>query len=163
MKRSAEHTREFFTLDRLREMFTYDPETGVVCRMRTGQPLSKTNDHGYYIVYYRGNRLLAHRIAFCLMTGDWPKQMVDHINGNKKDNRWANLRDVSNTVNQQNIRGPRKDNKTGFLGVQRRGKRFVAFIRHGGKPVYLGCFERAEEAANHYLQAKRRLHSGNTL
>jgi hypothetical protein len=98
------------------------------------------------------------------MTGAWPLFEIDHRNGIGTDNRWKNLRDGTRSFNIQNQRRARSDNKTGFLGVHRSGKKerkgFVAKIQLDGKQRYLGVFSTAEAAHAAYLAAKRRIHPG---
>lgn len=106
----------------------------------------------------------AHRLAFLLMTGAMPAGDVDHINGNRADNRWCNLRDVSRAVNMQNLRKPRADNTTGFLGVSLSKGRYQAQIAANGKTHYLGLYDCPKLAHAAYVARKRLLHSeGNTL
>jgi hypothetical protein len=78
----------------------------------------------------------------------------------KTDNRFCNLREVTISQNQHNKRRPPKNNTTGYLGVSRAKKKFVAQICVSGKPSVIGFFDTAEEASEAYLSAKIRLHSG---
>lgn len=93
-----------------------------------------------------------------------PKEQIDHINGNRMDNRIANLRCVSASVNQQNQRRPHRTNSTGYLGVVpvRRGQ-FRAQIWVSGAAKNLGTFDTPQEAHAVYLHAKRLRHEGCTL
>lgn len=76
---------------------------------------SEENRNGYVIVKILGKELMAHRVAFFISSGKWPK-VIDHINHNKSDNRWCNLREVSSAQNSQN-RSLAKNNKTKVNGV----------------------------------------------
>ncbi len=79
-------------------------------------------------------------------------EVVDHINGDKLDNRRANLRNclrVQNTWNQ----GISRNNTSGYKGVQRSGRRWVARIGIGNTRVHLGVFDSARDAATAYNQA----------
>jgi hypothetical protein len=78
---------------------------------------------------------------------------VDHINGNRRDNRRCNLREVTSAQNCQNRRAA---NQTGLKGVHPRGKKFFACIRVEGKFTYLGIYPTAEEAARVYDEAAHR-------
>jgi len=157
---------------RLRELLVYDPEAGVMTRRvrvgcaAAGSPFG-TRDGNGYLVGSVGNRLYRlHRLAWLYMTGEWPQGEVDHINGDRADNRWANLRDVSKAENMQNIKRARRDNcATGLLGasLDKRDGRYKAKIGVGGKQKHLGCFATAQEAHEAYLAAKRQLHPGCTL
>lgn len=88
---------------------------------------------------------------------------LDHINGNRADNRIANLREVPNAVNCQNKRAPLPKNKTGFLGVTRDAHGFRAAVMLNRRQHHLGRFDTAEAAHAAYVEAKRRLHEGCTL
>jgi hypothetical protein len=82
-----------------------------------------------------GKPYLQHRIATLYMTGDWPEE-VDHINGDKADNRWENLRAVDVKTNRQNERRARKSKKSGTLmgAFKYPGmRRWMAAISHNGK------------------------------
>lgn len=159
------------TAARLRELLSYDPATGVFIRLTyrdNGLAVGSQAGHlddGYMKVRVDGSRHKCHRLAFLYMTGEWPKEHVDHINGQRADNRWCNLREVSMTGNVQNQRAPRKDNTTGFLGVSwhKKDRKFVACIGAGGKSIHLGNFDDPKVAHEAYLVAKRRLHPSCTI
>lgn len=110
---------------------------------------------------------MAHRLAWVHVHGSWPAGDIDHINGDKLDNRIANLRDVTRSVNKENMRSARGDNKVGLLGVhvrrQNTTRPYVASIRVSGKLIHLGAHNTPEAAHAAYLEAKRRLHSGCTI
>ena len=97
------------------------------------------------------------------MTGEWPDGYIDHGNGVRTDNRWANLRAGDRSFNMQNQRRARRDNTTGWLGVSRVKSRFEAAIQVRGRRFRLGRFDTPEAAHAAYLTAKRKLHEGCTL
>lgn len=116
---------------------------------------------GYIEIGLCGRTYLAHRLAWFFVYGAWPKyEAVDHINGNKGDNRIENLRDVSDEINAHNVFAPRSDNRTGLRGVFPNKKRFSAQIQVRGVAHHLGTFDTPEEAHQVYMQAKARLHVG---
>jgi hypothetical protein len=82
-----------------------------------------------------------------LTYGSWPVDQIDHINGNTKDNRLENLRDVSNRENLRNQKIP-KNNTSGTLGVSfdKRKQNYQASIKINGKRKHLGYFKNKEEA-----------------
>jgi hypothetical protein len=149
------------TQERLKELLTYDPATGVF-RNRIDRGHVKAgavagNTHStkrYRYISIDSRRYFAHRLAWLYMTGEWPKDQIDHINCIRDDNSWSNLREATNSQNHANI-GKRRDNKTGYKGVFRRkdtGK-YSARIRINGVQVHLGHFGTAEEAAAIYAEA----------
>jgi len=143
----------------------YRPETGVFV-WRDGQAagcIAGTLDSGYLKIRYLGRQYRAHRLAWLFTYGEWPRGDIDHINGVRSDNRIANLRVVSKSENMENIRVTTTRNRSGFLGVYRKGGRFRADITVKKKTVHLGYFVTAEEAHAAYVEAKRRLHGGCTL
>lgn len=120
--------------------------------------------NGFYcVVNIAGRRIGAHRIAWVLSHGKWPDGVVDHLNGDTRDNRLANLRDTTPRVNCENQRRAHSRNPTGLLGVRQSGSRYSALITVRGRCQYLGSFGSPEEAHEAYLTAKRELHEGCTL
>ncbi|HVM93474.1 MAG TPA: HNH endonuclease [Terriglobales bacterium] len=160
------------TLERLKELMHYDPETGLFHRLvktsnnaNMDAPAGVLDSHGYLECSIDGKRYRLHRLAVFYMTGVWPENDVDHRNTIRTDNRFENLRDVTRVVNMQNKRRPSSNNKTGFVGVylHKQLGRFTAQIRANGKNTHLGMFDTPEQAHAAYLDAKRKLHEGNTL
>lgn len=159
------------TADYVRNLFDYDPESGVFRHRTTRSSRALAGavagclDDRYVRIGIDGRIYSAHRLAFLWVTGQWPVYAVDHVDGDGSNNRWSNLRDVSPRVNAQNKRAAMSNNKTGFLGVFKRGDKpnYKAQIKADGKLIYLGTFATAEDAHAAYLAAKRKLHVGNTL
>lgn len=89
---------------------------------------------------------LAHRVAWAIHYGEWPAHHIDHINGNRSDNRIENLRDVRQAVNNRNAKR-RKDNSSGFAGVYKYKNRWIAHLRIDGRQEVIGRFDTAEEAS----------------
>ena len=89
----------------------------------------------------------AHRIAWFMHYGEWPKDQIDHINGDATDNRIENLRDVSNQENQRN-KSRQSRNTSGVTGVHwhKRDKKWIARIKVDKKDLYIGMFDTFEEA-----------------
>lgn len=160
------------TQDRLKELMHYDPETGVFTRkvqtcsrVKVGMQAGTKDRHGHFLCLVDGKRYSLHRLAWLYVTGSMPNGEIDHISGDKSDNRFSNLRDVSHFENMQNVVRPSSNNKTGFLGVvPRKGtSAFMARIRIDGKNVHLGTFDSPEKAHEAYVAAKRQFHAGCTL
>jgi len=147
----------------VKSKLTYNPVTGVVSRIRQRKDkvsgTVKSDGHMEISIFYR--RHPVHRLAWVIATGEWPKGVIDHINGNPSDNRLCNLRDVSHAENIQNQRQANRANKSsGYLGVTSSRGRWEARIMTNGKNIYLGRFDTPEEAHQVYLAAKRNLHPG---
>lgn len=156
-------------LELLRELFSYDENTGILTRLVTrctrnavaGDAITRTDRHGYVVVSISHKTILAHRIAWAMCTGAWPEGDIDHMNGIKHDNRFCNLRDVSRKLNLQNQKRAHKDSKTGLLGVRQGYKgSFYSIIYHNGATKHLGTFKTPEAAHAAYLTAKQVLHEG---
>lgn len=156
------------TQERLKQLLHYNPETGVFTnrvprgRVKAGDIAGWMGANGRRYVYI-GKFYLAHRLAFLYMTGSWPIDEVDHLNGDPADNRWINIRLATSTLNKENRRIARSDSALGIMGVRQRHHKFLAVISVKGKQRYLGSFETADAAHRSYIEAKRKYHPGNTL
>jgi hypothetical protein len=153
----------------LQAAFTLDVLTGIVTRRDTrggqvaGKGVGRLRADGYLSTKFLGREILLHRLVWALSTGDLPPTELDHINGNRADNRPANLRLSTRSENNQNRRAAHANNRLGVLGVTQSGARFLARIRLDGKLIRLGRFDTAQEAHSAYLAAKRDMHAGCTL
>lgn len=162
------------TAERLRELLSYDPETGLFTWLKrrggkaapavvAGTLCAAGRSKGYITIGIDGVLYKAHRLVWLYIHGTWPLDQIDHINSVRHDNRALNLRNVTNSVNQQNQKKARSDNKTGFLGVTRRKHRYEARININGKSVHLGMADTAEKAHLLVLESKRINHLGCTI
>jgi len=142
------------TQERLKELLHYDPDTGVFTwlvskgRGKAGSEAGTLNKIGYRILGFDGKMHRAHRMAFLYMEGEIPKEEIDHINRDKGDNRWSNLRHVSRSVNMRN-RPLVSNNRSGVIGVcwsKSTGKWQVLISIESGKQKHLGVFEDFDEA-----------------
>jgi hypothetical protein len=153
-------------IETLCRIFVYDGETGnlswsfdedVSPHIRGKQAFTSKGNHGYRQTKYRGIVMLAHRVAWVLMHGEWPLE-VDHINGDKTDNRAENLRNVTHLENCRNACKP-SSNKSGFTGVSwdRVNKKWVVRIKTlDGKYANLGRFETIQDAINARILASEK-------
>jgi len=165
---------EFIQHEELRTLLKYDPGTGLFTRLKTtggrygakaGTVAGGPFKDGYTLISVKSVQYRAHRLAWFYMTGNWPVGEIDHINGQRSDNRWSNLRDVPAQMNAQNKRTAQRNSRTGLLGASwsSRDRRYVARIRIDGKYRSLGGFDTAEEAHAAYIKAKRISHQGCTI
>lgn len=160
-------SREQITAERLRELLSYDPETGTfrwnVTRGGTGRAGSVAGcideTTGYRRICIDGRRYYAHRLAWFYMTGEWPVEEIDHRNTVRGDDRWENLREASHAGNRQNS-GKRRTNTSGLKGVSWHAgaSKWMAKIQVNGRQVYLGLFTNIDAAAAAYTTASERLH-----
>ena len=118
---------------------------------------------GYIRVKLLNKKYLAHRLAWFIVHKKWPEGQIDHINGNRSDNRIVNLRVVGQSGNAQNRRVKQKNNQSGYFGVYVSGSRWRAQIRINKKLKHLGLFDTPELASEAYLNAKRIMHSTCTI
>lgn len=153
------------TQARLFEVVAYDCATGDFIRKSNGLPVGSINKLGYCVIRIDNRLYAAHRLAWLYAHGKWPDGVIDHINGERSDNRIENLRDITKAENHQNIKRAQSNNKSGYLGVSYNVKRkhFIAQIVVGGKLKYIGSFNSPELAHQAYLIKKRQLHPAGTL
>jgi hypothetical protein len=168
-----DHKKPPVTAEWVRSILSYDPETGAL-RWRTdgwgerphkvGQRAERKGAHGYLRIGVLGHQLSAHRMAWLYVYGELPSGQIDHINGDKTDNRIANLRDATPRVNSENKRSAYRNNRAGLLGVTLDpGGRYMARIFVGGERRFLGMHDTPEMAHAAYIKAKRELHQGCTV
>lgn len=140
------------------ELLTYDPESGVFTwkgsrgKVRAGSEAGHVQA-GYRKITIDKEQIKLHRLAWFMTKGVWPSGQIDHIDGDKLNNRISNLRDVPQSINMQNRYAARRSSglpqgvSHGFNG------KFIANIR-------VGIFATAEEAGAAYLRAKKLIHDG---
>ncbi len=148
------------TIERLNELFAYDPVTGIVTwRSRpngtvqwNGKLAGKkvavfANEDGYLRVKVDNTSIGEHRLIFILHFGRFPLGGIDHINGDPSDNRIENLREVSHRENCMNVK-LRADNSSGVQGVhwQKRNKKWRAKINTANGRISLGLFSSLDDA-----------------
>ena len=153
------------TAQRLREVVSYDATTGRFVRVGTGKPAGTVKSNGYLHFSVDGKKYGAHRLAWLFVHGKWPEGETDHINGIRHDNRIANLRQASRTLNAQNQRRAHASSTHGILGVSldKSTNRWRVRISVDGRNRSVGNFDTPEAARDAYIVAKRRMHAGCTL
>jgi hypothetical protein len=141
------------TLEYINEYLTYDASTGNLYqrkkrpKIQVGALAGGLNRKGYRYIQLDGRKYPAHHIVWVIETGIFPKKQIDHIDGNKLNNKFSNLREVTNKQNTEN-RGKQRNNKTGYKGVSfnNRLKKYVAQIQHNNQPIYIGIYATAYDA-----------------
>jgi hypothetical protein len=150
---------------RLKELLSYDAESGVFT-WKISRGSSKAGDVAgclattrYWRIRLDNRFYLAHRLAWLYAYGNWPEHEVDHINGNKSDNRIVNLREATHSENTMNI-GIKKHNTSGAKGVtyHKQCNKWQVYGRENKKPVYLGIFDSKDEAADVYKSHAKKHH-----
>jgi hypothetical protein len=129
------------TAERVRQLPHYDPDTGVLTRListngdaRAGEVVRGVCD-GYLTARIDGRRYQAHRLAWLYMIGEWPKANMDHVNGDRADNRWCNLREATNSQNQANTPNAGKQ----FVRIQRLNHKRSRYRREVGGGFWQFC------------------------
>ena len=158
------------TVDHIRSILSYNPETGeFVWKMHSRRPdligkrAGSPTNTGYWAIAINNQKKLAHRLAWLYMTGELPSAHIDHINGNKTDNRFKNLREVSRFGNLQNMRKPTKANRSGFLGVSAHQGKWRVQLMVASKQIRESGFDTPEQAHQRYLELKRLHHPTCTI
>lgn len=146
------------TREQAASIFDYDPETGEFTRKSNGRVGGNLTNTGYLQIRLFGKLYCAHKVAWLLMTGEWPEFIVDHRNRDKTDNAWRNLRKATKSQNNCN-NVAYKSSKTGVKGVfPHPSGGYTSQISKEGSRVYLGYFKTLEEAAAAYAKAAHELH-----
>lgn len=160
------------SLAALKMVISYNGETGVFTRLvasgsaRAGSVAGSVKVNGYVYVPVGGKHQLAHRLAWLMATGEMPENDIDHINGDRTDNRFSNLRIATRAENMQNERKARVSNKSsGLLGVSwsKAACKWAAGIKLAGKKKHLGLFDDPQVAHEAYLSEKRKIHAFCTI
>ena len=150
---------------RLKEVLSYDPETGFFTRLVSGGGViagsvvgDRANHAGGYVqVSVDDKGYLAHRLAVFYMTGKWPKVKTDHWNRKRSDNRWVNLRLASSQQNCANrskgasYRGKPMSSRHKGVTWDKRNNKWMAKITFHRKTINLGRFDNEMAAAGAYI------------
>lgn len=156
----------------LKELFDYDAKRGVLINKtnrgsaikgRIAGSINTYRDNPRRSLVINKKRYYTYRLIWLYHYGTWPLRQIDHINGNSLDDKIENLREATQTQNNQNLHKAKCHNQAGYLGVQHRKdiNKYTARIAINGKASYLGAFHTPEEAHAAYCAAKRKLHTFN--
>lgn len=144
-----QHTGEFRWRPRPPSMFMVRAcDCGIWNKKNAGKLAGSITNKGYLRIKIHGVPYLNHRLAWLLMTGCWPAQEIDHINGTKTDNRFCNLRHADRIINLGNM-AIYKNNASGLHGVRWNAHklRWEAYIQREGRATFLGVHSDFFEAA----------------
>ena len=155
------------TLDRIRSALSYDPASGVFIRKYSrsighfcGKQAGALRRDGYVQISIDGTIYLAHRLAWFWVHGKWPPAQIDHIDGDRVNNRISNLRQATHAENQKNHRRPRVGSASGAKGVhfEKRTNKWRAIITSDGQIYRLGRYSEKGDAIMAYNEASANLH-----
>lgn len=130
-------------IERLREIVCVSDE-GLLSCVVSGQPLKLYEAGWYHVVRIENQRLAAHRVAYALFHGKWPEGVVDHIDGNRKNNSRVNLRECTPAQNAMNVRRTRTTGAP--QGTYGDNGRFFARTQHKGVLYRKGPYSTLGEA-----------------
>lgn len=147
----------------LKKLLRYDPQSGSLFWDAKGRgrikkkPAGSKLSTGYIGVVIGPKRYLAHRLCWALFYGKWPSDQIDHINGDKTDNRIANLREATNLQNGRNLKISSR-NTSGVSGVHfdAWAGRWRAAIKVNGKSINLGRWSDKDDAIRARKEAEIR-------
>lgn len=163
----------------VRQLLRYDPASGKLfwryrprwlfasdrahkvwnARYAGAEALAYTDNHGYRMgAILKQRHMKSHRAIWAIVHGKWPDEFIDHINGDRSDNRIVNLREASRQDNQRNVAMNHR-NRSGTLGVYwlKKCRRWWAYIGSGGARETLGYFEKKSDAVAARKSAEQRL------
>ncbi len=151
------------TASRLRELLHYDPETGIFrWKVNRGGPMRKGDiagtrmKIGYIAICVDQILYYGHRLAHLYVTGEWPKDEIDHRDLNKSNNAWLNLRPANSSQNKVNR--PARGQYPRGVTFHRQSGLFTASAHKNGKRYHLGYHKTPEAAHAAYCAAALKLH-----
>jgi hypothetical protein len=149
----------------LKEKIHYDPETGIfrwlVNRtngVKAGDLAATSRQNGYAVMCFANKTYKAHRLAWLYMTGEFPPEYIDHINCEKSDNRWSNLRMASNSENQRNRTGTGSNCGAKNVTFLPKRNKFQVSLKVAGKEKFIGYYDDFELADLVAHEAREKFH-----
>jgi hypothetical protein len=157
------------TFERVKELLHYNPDLGVFTWLankigvKAGRIAGCKKDNGYIAIRIDGTLFFAHRLAWLYMTGEAPSEIIDHIDGDRSNNKFSNLREATQKQNSENHQRLLANNTSGYRGVyyQKQTKKWVAQIGHRRKTYNLGSFLTPEDAARRAMEKRAELFTHN--
>lgn len=150
------------TLEKLKQILRYDPISGLWIylksrgRCKAGSIAGTLATNGYILIYIDGIPYMAHRLAWFYMTGEWPKEEIDHKNNIRDSNEWENLREATRVENIAN--SPKfSTNNSGYKGVYYHNGKYEAAITFNNERLYLGSFDTPQKASEAYIAKSKEL------
>ena len=116
-----------------------------------GKTAGSLHSSGYQIIESSKMNFFTHRVAWRLYTGKWPTDRIDHIDGNRLNNKIVNLREVTDRENNLNTHKHRSGKLVGANWDKSENK-YISAININGKQTYIGRFKTAKEANAAYLK-----------
>jgi hypothetical protein len=160
-------SKPIVTQERLKELLSYDPETGVFTWKKSTSNRVKVGSEagcfitvdGYKRIQIDGKTYLSHQLVFLYVSGEFPTKEIDHINRVRNDNRLSNLRFCNRSENSQNTK-IRSNNTSGVKGVSwsRSHQKWHAYIKVNDIRTNCGYFESLDEASAARAQYAKLLH-----
>ena len=140
-------------MEYLKEYLIYDPDNGKFFwkkeslnkARKVGEEAGSYAGNGYSIICVENKRFSGHRLAWYFYYGEWPDFHIDHMDGDKQNNKINNLRKSNPSVNMKN-RGLNKNNTTGYSGIQKSRNKWRVRVRIDGKLLNFGTYDNIEDA-----------------
>lgn len=153
------------SVEEVKNVLDYDSETGIFTWKinrggvaKAGTIAGSTRKDGYYQICINGTSYKTNRLAWLYMTGNDPLELdIDHIDCDRANNKFSNLRVASGSQNCAN-RNKRSDNKSGYKGVYKMGNKWASSITCNKIRKFLGMFDTPLNAYNAYIEASKKYH-----
>jgi hypothetical protein len=158
---------QMLTQSQVQHVLKYDADTGVFTwivptntRIKAGDVAGCMNDNGYLRIQVLGKQYKFHRLAWLYVYGQFPDCEIDHVNGNRADNRIENLRLATSKQNKENVKLNSRST-TGYRGVHwdKSRQKWLAHVTSNRKHHNLGRFDDVNDAINAVKQARNQLFS----
>lgn len=150
------------TYKRLRELLHYNPATGMFTwlvdrgnKCPAGSVAGGLRPDGYLVIGIDYGIHRASRLAWLYITGDMPKDEIDHKNCVRDDNRWSNLRLATRTQQRQNTSVKKHTCDLKGVGWHKHTQKWRAYIIVNGRYIHLGLHDTPEEAHTAYVRAAK--------